>query len=99
MNDTVKGAIVVIVASVGSLIWGVQYRSNHPLSAMAGFFGTSDPKYEYAGWAVGIGALAFLVGIALLIGGLAQGNAGRRQQRARTTPDARRTGEDRDETT
>ena len=70
MNGMLKGAIAVLVASIVGMIWGFQYRSEHQLAAVTAFFGASDPLYTAAGWAAGLGVLAFVIGIALLIGGL-----------------------------
>lgn len=74
MNGMTTTAVVVLAASVGAVIWGVQYRSDHQMAAVATmvFGGATDPTYSLAGWAAGLGALAFLIGIALLIGGLVQ---------------------------
>ncbi len=74
MNSMLQSAIAILVASAAAMIWGIQYRSNHPLSMMGALFGASDPTYTLAGWALGLGVLAFLIGIALLIGGLSQSN-------------------------
>lgn len=72
MNGKLSTAIIVLVLSAVALVWGFQYRSNHPFAAVGAFFGAEDPVYSMAGWAVGLGILAFLIGIALLIAGLVQ---------------------------
>jgi hypothetical protein len=56
------------------MIWGVQYRSEHAMSVLGGLFGVVDQTYTAAGWAIGLGILAFLVGLALLIAALVQPN-------------------------
>ena len=58
------------------MIWGVKYRSDHPMAVVGALFGAADPTYAVAGWALGLGVLAFLIGIALLIGGLVQTSRG-----------------------
>ena len=70
MNTMLKSAIAVLVASVAAMIWGFQYRGEHQFAAVSAFFGQSDPLYALAGWAAGLGVLAFVIGIALLIAGL-----------------------------
>jgi hypothetical protein len=70
MNGMVAFSVAVLVASVSSIIWGVQYRGDHPGAALAGFWGKADPTYSLAGWAIGLGILAFFIGIAFLIAGL-----------------------------
>ncbi len=74
MNDLLKSAIAVLVASAAAMIWGFQYRGDHPMAAMGAFFGSVDPTYALAGWAAGLGVLAFLIGIGLLIAGLVRSN-------------------------
>jgi hypothetical protein len=77
MNNMLGSAIGVLVASAVAMIWGFQYRSDHQMAALGAMFGaTPDPTYALAGWASGLGVLAFLVGIALLVGGLVQANRG-----------------------
>ncbi len=73
MNNLTKTAIAVLVASLAAMIWGFEYRADHQMAALGAFFGHGDPLYDLAGWASGLGVLAFLVGIALLISGLVQG--------------------------
>ena len=46
------------------------------MAAVGALFGAQDPTYSLAGWASGLGVLAFLIGIALLIAGLVQSNRG-----------------------
>jgi hypothetical protein len=73
MNDLLKAATAVLVASAVAMIWGFSYRSDHAMEPLrAAFFGQADPTFETAGWAAGLGVLAFLIGIALLVGGLVQ---------------------------
>lgn len=74
MNEMLKYAIVVLAGSIVAMIWGFQYRGDHPMQAVGAFFGYSDPTYSIAGWAARLGVIAFVIGIALLIGGLAQTN-------------------------
>jgi hypothetical protein len=75
MNDLLKWAIGILVASAAAMVWGFSYRSDHAMEPLrSAFFGQSDPTFEVAGWASGLGVLAFLIGIALLIGGLVQMN-------------------------
>ena len=76
MNGKLKAAIIVLVASAAAIIWGLQYRGDHPMAAMGVLFGAQDPTYSLAGWASGLGILAFLVGIALLIAGLVESKGG-----------------------
>ena len=74
MNGTVKLALMMLAGSIVAMGWGFQYRGDHPLQAVGAFFGESDPTFAMAGWAAGLGALGFVIGIALLIGGLVQSN-------------------------
>lgn len=78
MNDLLKYAITILVASGASMIWGFSYRGNHPVGAVGAFFGAEDSTFTLAGWVAGLGVIGFLVGLALLIAGLVQ------QSRART---------------
>lgn len=72
--SVLKSAIIILVISASSVIWGGWYRSSHAMDGAIGMFfgGTVADTYTKAGWAMGVGALAFLVGIALLIAGLVQ---------------------------
>ena len=70
MNGLTASAIVVLLTSVALMGWGFEYRSDRPMGAVGALFGAGDPTYSAAGWSIGIGILAFLVGIALLVGGL-----------------------------
>ena len=74
MNGVLKSAIVILVVSAMATIWGTQYRQNHAMEGAMGmiFGGSSSGTYTMAGWAMGLGILAFLVGIGLLIAGLVQ---------------------------
>jgi hypothetical protein len=74
MNDLVKAAIGVLVVSIIAVAWGYNYTSTHQLSGLANMFGSVDPTYTMANWAIGIGALGVLLGAALLIGGLVKKN-------------------------
>ena len=65
-----RWAIGLLASSTLVMVWGFNYRSDHPGAAIAGFFGEADPVYSLAGWGAGLGALAFLVGIGFLIAGL-----------------------------
>lgn len=78
MSSLLKSAIVILVVSAVSVIWGTQYRQNHAMEgAMGMLFGSSSSgTYTMAGWAMGLGILAFLVGIGLLIAGLVQKKSG-----------------------
>lgn len=70
MNGILKSAIVILVVSVTAMIWGIQYRNNHVMEGAMGMLFGGSTTYAMAGWVVGIGILAFLVGIGLLIAGL-----------------------------
>ncbi|MEK6300525.1 MAG: hypothetical protein AABO41_07370 [Acidobacteriota bacterium] len=74
LNDLVKSAIVVLIVSVIAVAWGYNYTSSHQLSGLANVFGNVDSTYTMANWAIGIGALGCLLGVALLIGGLVKKN-------------------------
>lgn len=76
MNNMLQAAIAVLLASGAAMIWGGEYRADHPMALVGAMFGAADPTYAIAGWALGLGVLAFLIGIALLIGGLVQGGRG-----------------------
>lgn len=76
MNTTLKSALAVLAVSVVALVWGGEYRSDHPLAAVGAIFGSADQTYVLAGWALGLGVLAFLIGLALLIAGLVRGHRG-----------------------
>ncbi|MEK6406788.1 MAG: hypothetical protein AABN34_07485 [Acidobacteriota bacterium] len=75
MNDLVKSAIVVLIVSLIAVAWGYNYTSTHQLSGLANMFGNVDSTYTMANWAIGIGVLGFLLGVALLIGGLVKKKA------------------------
>jgi hypothetical protein len=71
--NLVTTAITTMVISAICVIWGSWYRSNHVMEgAMGMFFGGASSTYTTAGWAMGLGGLAFLVGIGVLIAGLVQ---------------------------
>ncbi len=70
MNNLLKSSIVILIASASGMLWAIPYRQDHPMAAVGGFFGYTDSTYALAGWVAGLGALAFLIGIGLLIGGL-----------------------------
>lgn len=72
MNNMLHAAIAILLASGAAMIWGGSYRADHPMAVVGALFGAADPTYAVAGWALGLGVLAFLIGIALLIGGLVQ---------------------------
>lgn len=72
MNTMLKVALPLLLVSAGSVVWGVQYRTERPMATMNAFFGKVDQTYVLAGWVAGLGALAFLVGIAFLVAGLVQ---------------------------
>lgn len=74
MNNMLQSAIAVLASSAAALIWGIQYRADHPLAPLGALFGAEDPTYTTAGWAAGLGTLGFFVGSALLIAGLMQTN-------------------------
>lgn len=76
MNNMLQASIAILIASGGAMIWGGSYRADHPMGMVGALFGAADPTYAMAGWALGLGVLAFLVGIALLIGGLVQSGRG-----------------------
>ena len=76
LSAMVKNSILLLVGSVVAMIWGFQYRGNHPFAGVGAMFGAEDVTYSLAGWAAGLGVLAFLVGLALLIAGLVRGNRG-----------------------
>jgi hypothetical protein len=73
-NPTLYYAILTLISTAIPLIWGLSYRANHPYGAVAAFFGTGSSDYELAGWAAGLGALGFLVGIGMLVAGLVRAN-------------------------
>jgi hypothetical protein len=75
MNSKLQAATIVMVASAVAMMWGFQYRGDHPMAAVGALFGAQDPTYTLAGWASGLGILAFLVGIALFIAGLVQSSS------------------------
>lgn len=71
MNSLTKQAIAVLVISAIATGGGCQYRQSHAMEgAMGMIFGGGTSAYTIAGWAMGLGILAFLVGIGLLIAGL-----------------------------
>lgn len=72
MNTMLKVALPLLLVSAGSVVWGVQYRTERPMATMNAFFGKVDKTYELAGWVAGLGALAFLIGVAFLVAGLVQ---------------------------
>lgn len=73
MNELAKTGVIVLIASAVATGWGYSYRSDHVMQGVGAFFGYSDPTYSLAGWAMGVGIPAFLIGLALLIAGLARG--------------------------
>lgn len=78
MSGLLKSALVVSAVSATAAIWGVWYRSNHAMEGAMGmlFGGAGAAAYTTAGWAMGLGILAFLVGIGLLIAALVQQGKG-----------------------
>lgn len=71
--NLVQTAITTMVVSALCVIWGTWYRSNHAMEgAMGAIFGGASTTFTTAGWAMGLGVLAFLVGLGLLIAGLVQ---------------------------
>ncbi|MFN2453488.1 MAG: hypothetical protein ABR577_04645 [Pyrinomonadaceae bacterium] len=74
MNNLLKLALTVLIASSVAFLWGYQYVSNHQLAGFAAAFGAADPTYTIANWAMILGALSFILGVGLLIGGLFQKN-------------------------
>ena len=70
VNYVFISAICILVCSAAAIICGAVYRSNHPFEGAAGVFGYDNDNYVLAGWALGVGVLAFLIGIGLLIPGL-----------------------------
>lgn len=76
MNELTKQAIFVLVVSAIATGGGCQYRKSHALEGAVGMvFGGGSSAYSIASWAMGLGFLAFLVGIGLLIAGLVKGNS------------------------
>jgi ribosomal protein L37AE/L43A len=81
MNNALKPAVFILVASGAATIWGAQYRQNHPFEGAANMiFGGVSQTYETAGWAIGLGILGFLVGIGVLIAGLVKSSGPVEQQ-------------------
>ncbi len=72
MNSLLRLAIAVLIASTVAFLWGYQYVSSHQMAGSAAAFGASDPTYTIANWAMILGALSFILGVGLLIGGLFQ---------------------------
>ncbi|MEP7340847.1 MAG: hypothetical protein ABI977_24160 [Acidobacteriota bacterium] len=70
MNNILKVATLVLSVSLVAMLWGMNYTSTHQLSGVANMFGNADPTYNLAGNATIAGGAGFLLGIALLIGGL-----------------------------
>jgi hypothetical protein len=77
MGSLLKAAILTLAGSTSAIILGAVYRSNHPLRPIGELFGRSDPLYIFAGWELGLGILAFLIGIGLLVGGLVRPSVSR----------------------
>lgn len=73
MNGVLLSALSILAISIGSIIWGWVYRTNHALEGMGAMFGVATATYSAAGWALGLGILGFLIGIGLLIAGLVKG--------------------------
>lgn len=76
MSDLAKQAIAVLVISAGAIVWGISYRADHPYAQIGAFFGASDSTYTLAGWAMGLGFLAFLIGVGMLVAGLNRPSSG-----------------------
>lgn len=69
-NGLLVFAVLVLVGSGLAFLWGYQYISTHQLAGFATAFGYNDPTYSVANGALIVGALGFVLGIGLLIGGL-----------------------------
>lgn len=76
MNSSLRSAIGILVVSAAAVAWGYQYRQDHAIEgAMGMIFGGQQGiggTYAIAGWVIGIGILAFLVGVGFLTAGLVQ---------------------------
>lgn len=70
INGTLASAVALLLASGAAIIWGAYYRQNHVMEGAMGFFGGGSQTYAAAGWALGLGVLAFLIGIGTLVAGL-----------------------------
>lgn len=73
MTPLLVSAVWTLLISAGALAWGTSYRGTHPFEASRTILTAQVTAYQIAGWAEGLGAMAFLIGIALLIGALARG--------------------------
>lgn len=71
MSNLLKSAIIVLLLSTVAFLWGYEYVDSHRLAGIGAMFGAKDPTYTIASWAMILGVLAFLIGVGLLIGGIA----------------------------
>ncbi len=69
-NGLLASAIILLVASVTAIIWGAYYRQNHVMEGVASLLGGGSQTYTAAGWALGLGVLAFLISVGILVAGL-----------------------------
>ena len=73
MHTATKLSIPLLIISIGAIGWGVWYRGDHQFLAAGAAFGVENTTYTMAGWAAGLGLLAFLTGLALLVAGIVRG--------------------------
>jgi len=73
-NQLLTSAVVTLAVSAVAFIWGYWYQDSHSTGAiMESLFGSGPgATYQIAGWSLIVGALGFLIGVGLLIGGLVQ---------------------------
>ena len=93
MNDLLGTAIGVLITSSAAMFWGFEYRSDHQMQAVGALFGSVDQTWQLAGWAINLGIPGFLIGIALLIGGLVRMPQSPPAGRSRKPSSARPSGE------
>ncbi len=70
MNNLLIASIITLASSIIAFIWGYAYMDIHKMDGLADAFGHGDSVYIAAKYLELGGAIAFLVGIGLLIGGL-----------------------------
>ena len=68
-NGLLTSAVFVLATSTAAIIWGAYYRQNHVVEGAASLLGGGSQTYAAAGWALGLGILAFLIGVGALVAG------------------------------
>jgi hypothetical protein len=74
MNSLLRWAIIIIAGSGSAVVWGFSFLNSNKFRVQASAFGVRDPAVDLATVSALLGTILLLVGVGLLIGGLAQHN-------------------------